>query len=155
MHLALGPRVDYGAFFAFTGYPATRHALQSTAPSSRVRRDRCGSSDWGRIIPMNKPHNVRTLRPQPSVSDLNWPAELGIASTSGSSAEMRYAYFPKNRRLAVEWRGVVTIYDTAEYQFRGMLQAHSAETVGMSILTQRGRVPLTELATVLVPAPPV
>jgi hypothetical protein len=103
---------------------------------------------------MNKPHNVRTLRPQPSGSDLNWPSELGIASTSGSSAEMRYAYFPRNRRLAVEWRGVVTIYDTAEYQFRGMLQAHSAENVGMSILTQRGRVPLTELATVLIPAPP-
>jgi hypothetical protein len=47
---------------------------------------------------------------------------------------MRYAYFPQNRRLAVEWRGVVTIYDTAEYQFRGMLQAHSAETVGLLIL---------------------
>jgi hypothetical protein len=66
---------------------------------------------------------------------------------------MRYAYFPQNRRLAVELRGVVTIYDTAEYQFRGMLQAHSAETVGASILTQRGRVRLTDLVTVSVPAP--
>ena len=61
---------------------------------------------------------------------------------------MRYAYFPQKRRLAVEWRGVVTIYDTAEYQFRGMLQAHPAETVGTSILTQRGRVLLTDLVTV-------
>ena len=33
---------------------------------------------------------------------------------------MRYAYFPQNRRLAVEWLGVLTVYDTAEYQFRGM-----------------------------------
>jgi hypothetical protein len=66
---------------------------------------------------------------------------------------MRYAYFPQNRRLAVEWRGVVTIYDTAEYQFRGMLEAHSAETVGMSILTQRGRVRLTDLTTVSAPTP--
>jgi hypothetical protein len=102
---------------------------------------------------MNKPHNVRQLRPQQPVSDSSWPKELGIASTSGSSAEMRYAYFPQNRRLAVEWGGVVTIYDTAEYQFRGMLQAHSAETVGMSILTQRGRVRLTDLATVSAPTP--
>lgn len=63
---------------------------------------------------------------------------------------MRYAYFPQHRRLAVEWRGVVTIYDTAEYQFRGMLQAHSAESVGTSILTQRGRVRLADL--VILPA---
>src|SRR5580658_3984045 len=102
---------------------------------------------------MNKPHNVRTLRPQKPASDSRWPSELGIASTSGTSPEMRYAYFPQIRRLAVEWRGVITIYDTAEYQFRGMLQAHSAETVGMSILTQRGRVRLIDLVTVSAPTP--
>ena len=66
---------------------------------------------------------------------------------------MRYAYFPKNRRLAVELRGVLTIYDTAEYQFRGMLQGHPAESVGNSILTQRGRVQLTDLVTVSAPIP--
>ena len=102
---------------------------------------------------MNRPHNVRALRPQQPVSNSGWPLELGIASTSGTSAEMRYAYFPQHRRLAVEWRGVLTIYDTAEYQFRGMLQAHSAETVGISIFTQRGRVRLTDLATVSAPPP--
>jgi YD repeat-containing protein len=101
---------------------------------------------------MNKPH-LRTLRPQQTASNSSWPSELGIASTSGTSAEMRYAYFPQHRRLAVEMRGVVTIYDTAEYQFRGMLQAHSAESVGTSILTQRGRVRLTDLATVSAPTP--
>jgi hypothetical protein len=66
---------------------------------------------------------------------------------------MRYAYFPQNRRLVVVLRGVVTIYDTAEYQFRGMLQAHSAETVGTSILTQRGRVRLNDLTTVSAQTP--
>jgi hypothetical protein len=66
---------------------------------------------------------------------------------------MRYAYFPQKRRLAVVCQDVLTIYDTAEYQFRGMLQAHSSETVGTSILTQRGRVPLTDLATVSTPTP--
>src|ERR1700675_1208088 len=85
---------------------------------------------------MNKPH-LRMLRPQQPASNSSWPSELGIASTSGTSAEMRYAYFPQNRRLAVELRGVVTIYDPAD--FRGMFQAHSAETVGTSIWTQRGR----------------
>ena len=66
---------------------------------------------------------------------------------------MRYAYFPQNRRLAVESSGILTIYDTAEYQFRGMLHAHSAEAVGISILTQRGRVKLADLATVSAPPP--
>jgi hypothetical protein len=68
---------------------------------------------------------------------------------------MRYAYFPQNRRLAVEWLGVLTIYDTAEYQFRGMLQGHAAEPVGISILTQRGRVRLADLVTVSAPTAPV
>jgi hypothetical protein len=102
---------------------------------------------------MNRPYNVRPLRPQPLASKSSWPAELGIASTSGTSPEMRYAYFPQNQRLAVEWHGVLTIYDTATYQFRGMLQAHSAEAVGISILTQRGRVRLEDLATVTAAAP--
>jgi hypothetical protein len=100
---------------------------------------------------MNRPFNVRTLRPLQAATTSSWPSELGVASTSGTSAEMRYAYFPQNRRLAVEWRGVLTIYDTAEYQFRGLLEAHSAEVVGVSILTQRGRVRLSDLATVFPP----
>jgi hypothetical protein len=95
--------------------------------------------------------NVRMLRPQQPNS--SWPSELGIASTRGTSPEMRYAYFPQNRRLAVEWHGVLTIYDTAEYQFRGMLEAHSAETVGISIWTQHGQVRLADLATVSTPTP--
>ncbi len=62
---------------------------------------------------------------------------------------MRYAYFPQKRRLAVDWLGVLTIYDTADYQFRGLLQAHSSIGGDLSILTQRGRIGLTDLATVL------
>ena len=64
---------------------------------------------------------------------------------------MRYAYFPQNRRLAIERQGALTIYDTAEFQFRGLLQAHSAEAVGISILTQRGRIRLADLVTVSAP----
>jgi hypothetical protein len=102
-------------------------------------------------LAMNRPHNLRALRAQQPVAHSSWPTEPGIASTSGTSADMRYAYFPQNRRLAVECAGVLTIYDTAEYQFRGMLQAHPAENLGISILTQRGRIRLTDLATVAKP----
>jgi hypothetical protein len=98
---------------------------------------------------MSRPHDLRgTPRHNPASNAAGWPSELGTASTSGTSADMRYAYFPVNCRLAVESCGILTIYDTAQYQFRGMLQAHSAEAVGVSILTQRGRVRLADLATV-------
>ncbi len=103
---------------------------------------------------MSRPYNPRPLNVrQAGVVNSCWPLELGIASTSGSSPDMRYAYFPQNRRLAVEWHGVLTIYDTAEFQFRGMLRAHASEAIGISILTQRGRIRLSDLATVSTPPP--
>lgn len=68
---------------------------------------------------------------------------------------MRYAYFPQKRRLAVEWQGVLTIYDTADYQFRGMLSPQSSAGVEISISTQRGRIRLTDLAAVLPSTGPV
>jgi hypothetical protein len=93
---------------------------------------------------MNKLHAVRTHLP---TSNSRWPRELGLASTSGSSEELRYAYFPQNRRLAVESGGSLTIYDIGDYQFRGLLQAHSAGGA-ITIMTQRGRVRLSDFATV-------
>src|SRR5260370_670701 len=52
-----------------------------------------------------------------------WPVDLGIPSTSGSTDDLRYAYFPLKRRLAIERQGTVTIYDTGEHHFRGGLQS--------------------------------
>jgi hypothetical protein len=59
---------------------------------------------------------------------------------------LRYACFPKNRRLAVESGGNLTIYDIGDYQFRGLLQAQSAGAA-ITIMTQRGRMRLGDFPT--------
>jgi hypothetical protein len=93
---------------------------------------------------MNKLHAVPTHL---ATSNSCWPPEFGPASTSGSSEELRYAYFPKNRRLAVESDGSLMIYDIGDYQFRGLLQAQSAGGA-ITIMTQRGRMRLSDFATI-------
>ena len=36
-----------------------------------------------------------------------WPADLGIPSSLGAQNEVRYAYFPVTRRLAIDINGIV------------------------------------------------
>ncbi len=41
-----------------------------------------------------------------------WPGDLGDPSATGAQNEMRYAYFPHTRRLAIRLGGRVSVYDT-------------------------------------------
>ncbi|GJD95125.1 SHOCT domain-containing protein [Methylobacterium iners] len=52
-----------------------------------------------------------------------WPPELGQPATSGAQNAMRYAYFPRHRRLAVEIDGRLAVYDTGEHEISGVSQA--------------------------------
>lgn len=45
-----------------------------------------------------------------------WPEELGIPSASGGQPDLRYAYFPRLSRFAVNRRGEVSLYDTLDHQ---------------------------------------
>jgi hypothetical protein len=51
-----------------------------------------------------------------------WPGDLGVPSSSGSQNNVRYAYFPSSRRLAVEVNGRVSVYDTLDHQIGGVSQ---------------------------------
>jgi hypothetical protein len=51
-----------------------------------------------------------------------WPGDLGVPSSSGSQNNVRYAYFPGSRRLAVEVDGKVSVYDTLDHQIGGVSQ---------------------------------
>ncbi|WP_437523670.1 SHOCT domain-containing protein [Sorangium sp. So ce726] len=51
-----------------------------------------------------------------------WPGELGVPGSSGSQNNVRYAYFPGARRLAVEVNGRVSVYDTLDHQIGGVSQ---------------------------------
>lgn len=51
-----------------------------------------------------------------------WPGDLGAPSSTGSQNNVRYAYFPGSRRLAVEVNGRVSVYDTLDHQIGGVSQ---------------------------------
>ena len=49
-----------------------------------------------------------------------WPSELGQPFSSGAQNQTRYAIFPG--RLAVDYNGTVTVYDTLDHQIGGVSQ---------------------------------
>ena len=55
-----------------------------------------------------------------------WPAELGSPAAIGSQNNIRYAYFPNARRLAVTTGGDAWIYDTGDHQIGGFSQQQGA-----------------------------
>ncbi len=54
-----------------------------------------------------------------------WPAGLGTPAASGAQNDMRYAYFPASRRLAIQEGGQVRVYDTGDHQIGGVSQQQS------------------------------
>ncbi|ALG69117.1 SHOCT domain-containing protein [Beggiatoa leptomitoformis] len=75
----------------------------------------------------------------------NWyPADLGMATASGSQNGLRYAYFANTRRLAVEVNGQVSVYDTLNHQIGGFSQQQGS---GSSLLfsSQYGTVDVLNL----------
>jgi len=86
-----------------------------------------------------------------------WGADLGAASASGSQNNIRYAYFPVSRRLAVAIGDHVTIYDTADHVISGVSQQQSGDA-SLSFVSQRGLVRVADLRVVSkkedTPAPP-
>jgi hypothetical protein len=51
-----------------------------------------------------------------------WPSDLGSPSSVGAQNDVRYAYFPAERRLVVDLKGKVTVYDTQDHQTAGFSQ---------------------------------
>jgi putative oligomerization/nucleic acid binding protein len=76
-----------------------------------------------------------------------WPADLGAPSSTGSQNELRYAYFPAARRLAINLRGKVTVYDTLDHQIAGVSQQQSGDA-SFTFVSQRGLVRLADLPIV-------
>ena len=75
-----------------------------------------------------------------------WPADHGQPATFGSTEDLRYASFPLMQRLVIQRNGTLATYDTANYQFRGVLQCRADGK--MSFLSQHGRVELAKLSVV-------
>jgi hypothetical protein len=77
-----------------------------------------------------------------------WPDDLGQPDTSGAQNDLRYAYFASRHRLAVSRGGKATVYDTGEYEVRGVQQQQGSEGADLTFSSQNGEVPLSRLKLV-------
>ena len=73
-----------------------------------------------------------------------WPAGLGTPASTGAQNDMRYAFFPEARRLAISVSGRVTVYDTGDHQLGGFSQQQSGDQ-SLSFTSQHGLVRVAEL----------
>lgn len=70
---------------------------------------------------------------------------MGEAASSSPSGDLRYV--PQARRLPIEQQGRLTLYDTGEHQFCGVLEGHGADGASPPV-SQRGSVALDSLEVV-------
>jgi hypothetical protein len=79
--------------------------------------------------PMKPMKPMEPMKPM-SGGEKWWPDELGQPSSSGSQNSMRYAFFPKARRLLIEKQGNLTTYDSGDHQISGMQQSGETRPCG-------------------------
>jgi len=80
-----------------------------------------------------------------------YPPELGLPSSSGAQSNLRYAYFPGPRRLAIELFGKLTLYDTGPHIISGVSQAQRDAAGSITFTSQLGVIPLSALPVISVP----
>jgi len=73
-----------------------------------------------------------------------WPEELGQAASTGAQNDLRYAFVPATRRLAISIGGRITIYDTRDHQIGGFSQQQSGDQ-SLTFTSQYGLVRVSEL----------
>jgi len=76
-----------------------------------------------------------------------WPSEFGSPAATGAQNNVRYAYFPVPRRLAVKTGGSVWVYDTLHHQIGGFSQQQGGGS-SITFSSQSGTVDLSTLPVV-------
>ncbi|WP_054113385.1 SHOCT domain-containing protein [Marinagarivorans algicola] len=93
-----------------------------------------------------------TLFTPPSHQDGNnpngWPSELGQPFSSGGQNNSRYAVFP--HRLAVEVDGILSVYDTLDYNISGVSQQQGSSN-SLVFNSQYGTLSVTSLPKINYP----
>ncbi|TVQ89129.1 MAG: SHOCT domain-containing protein [Chromatiaceae bacterium] len=90
----------------------------------------------------------------PDPADHWWPTDLGSPAATGSQNNVKYAYFPAARRLAVNSDGSVWVYDSLDHQIGGFSQQQGPGG-SISFSSQYGEVDLNRLPVVLRDGQPV
>ena len=76
-----------------------------------------------------------------------WPAELGSPASTGAQNDLRYAFFPDARRLAIEERGRVRVYDSGDHRLSGFSQQQGGDQ-SLTFMSQSGLVRVADLPLV-------
>lgn len=76
-----------------------------------------------------------------------WPADLGWPAATGAQNDVRYAWFPSTRRLAIQLGGQVTVYDTQDHQVGGFSQQQGPGS-SLTFTSQNGLVRVADLPIV-------
>ncbi|WP_374703277.1 SHOCT domain-containing protein [Cupriavidus pauculus] len=97
---------------------------------------------------------VSLFVPYPSGTSADWwPPGLGRPESTGAQNDVRYAYFARPRRLAIEVNGKVTLYDTLDHQISGFSQQQS-RGASLTFASQHGLVAVASLPVVPVTGDP-
>lgn len=67
-----------------------------------------------------------------------WPGDLGVPSSAGGQNDVRYAFFPSTRRLAIQIGGVTKVFDTGEHHIGGVQQQQGTGYSSVSFTSQLG-----------------
>jgi hypothetical protein len=73
-----------------------------------------------------------------------WPGDLGVPGSTGAQNNLRYAYFPGTRRLAIDVGGQISVYDTGNHQIGGFSQQQSGDQ-SITFTSQFGLVRVADL----------
>jgi hypothetical protein len=73
-----------------------------------------------------------------------WPGDLGQPSSSGAQNDMRYAFFPAARRLAIRQGSRIWVYDSGDHQFSGFSQQQGSGQ-SLTFNSQYGTVRVSDL----------
>jgi ketosteroid isomerase-like protein len=76
-----------------------------------------------------------------------WPSGVGKSAAVGAQNDLRYAVFPDTRRLVIDDRGTVTVYDTGSHRIFGVAQAQSADRT-LTFTSQDGLIRVADLPKV-------
>ena len=88
-----------------------------------------------------------------------WPQDLGYPSSTGAQNNLRYAFFPASRRLAIDLAGAISVYDTGDHMIGGFSQQQGGDQ-SITFTSQYGLVrvidlPLVSGVSTIAPAAPV
>jgi hypothetical protein len=109
--------------------------------------NRFGSLSQGAQSQSQGKGNFSLFVPGSDAANPWWPSNLGTPGSIGAQNDLRYAYFPENRRLAIDLHGQVRVYDTGNHLVSGFSQQQSGDQ-SLTFTSQFGPIRVTDLPEV-------